>query len=565
MERSDDIFVSLPISQITAIKDMQICFCIDISGSTSTVFADKTSVLHVEYLFVDSFKKQLSKTPFYVAWDDQASIITDLSMLCSRGNTEPACIFENPETNEIIRQTEVIVMITDGEIGADSISRLCGCMINKGAHIKAVIGVIVGRRTDPHNGLLKRPSNTNASVLIPAMISNSCILFYNWHSIYVMWTGGAFYQEWSPNEITDGTDWTNVTCTTFEHLVQVNISYPDTLIEIDYLSNGYIPLGMGRYFNPNIFLRSSPDWEQLQELPFDRICQYFKVTLRCTELLEWASRQKDRFLLKFAIESDSSFHRLLDEILDQKNEAIINRYRYTRDSTLIHRYIDDEDLDQITDDPRVCQLVKFFRNMMRIISEDQRGQHHSSSYTISTISRSRYAFQSSTSSDRQNVICGFTEPLKWIKRFKFLYPKHESQRFECSICCEMDIPFILLRKHFDVNNLEDIAIHPLDYLYPHLVCSKCAEFFCVKGQDPFRVSCYAAIPLVRLIDNSKKKYLENFMDITNITIFEDSSKHPENIRLVIQIILSISNELIRLHDAHDNTRDFFIDYLKNFE
>lgn len=565
MERSDDILVSLPVSQTAMIKDMQVCFCIDISGSTSTVFADKASFLYIEYLFVDYLGKQLSKTPFYVAWDDRASKITDLSILCARGNTDPTCIFETPEIDETIKQTEVMVIITDGEIGADSISRFSSCMIGKGVHIKAVIGVIVGRRTNLHDGLLKKPSNTNASVLIPAMISNSCILFYNWHSIYVMWASGAFHQEWKPNEIIDSTGWIDVTHTSFENLSNINISYPDTMVENDYLSNGYIPLGMGQYFNPDVFLNSSPTWEQLHELPFDRICQYFKVTLRCTELFEWASRQKNRFLAEFEVESDLSLYHLLDSILEHKNDIVINKYCYTRDSTIIRRYIDDEDLDQISSDPRICQLVKFFRNMMKIISEDQRGQHHTSSYTISAISRSRYAFHLSSASDRQQMICGFTEPLKWIKKFKFMYPDHKSQQIECSICCEMDIPFILLRKHLDMNNLEDIAEHLLEYLYPHLICSKCADFFCVKGQDPVRVPCYATIPLVKLIGESKIKYLEKFMDITNIPIFGTLIKHSENIKLAIQMISIIINELIRFYDAHDSSRITLEYYLQNFE
>lgn len=538
-------FIELPTTTTEQIKNLQVCFCIDVSGSTSSGFADNYNYLQVEQRFVNWLAPGFSKSPTYIAWDSESETVQSINTLVSKGGTEPACLFENSNTNETIRKADVMILITDGQIYSNAINRFSKCMINHGAHLKAIIGVIVGRRSKNTSDRklrtsvaadgLKDPSEINISVLVPAMISNGCILFHNFNNTYIMWSCGILKQTWNPVDIDEETEWSNVsTVNDANTIYDINIPVPNEQDRIDLHNRGYISFGMGLFFNPDFLIRSEPTWDQLIDYPFDRICQYFRVSQRYPDLLEWLKSQKNRFLEEFM--SDNSEKENVDQLIDSmllgqadsNNSNVVSssrsNYIAIRNRTIARRYIDDEEINNLFNDQRIVTLVQFFRRMMEIMEEDNREVHNPSSYVCSSISTSRYtiaANNSCVSNTRAHkstlsitITCNFTEPLKWQKQFERLYPEHKSTKWECSICCEEDIPFIMIRKFIDKNNISNIVDKPLEYFYPQIVCSKCATYFCNKGCDPVRAPCHAAIPIVNLVGDSKYYFLENFHKIT---------------------------------------------------
>ncbi|XWV25711.1 hypothetical protein QJ857_gp0038 [Tupanvirus soda lake] len=533
----DDAFVTLPTIASEQIKNLKVCFCIDISGSTGNNFADSCSVLDVETNFVRSFFPELTKTPKFVAWDDQSNNIVNISTLRPSGGTDPSCIFQNTATLDTIHDTEVAIIITDGEIGIHEINSFSRCMTNHGAHLKAIIGVIVGRRTDVKTGILKKPTDIGVSVLAPAMLSNGCILFHNWNDTYVMSACGAFKTTWNPTDIENGITWNDLTKLNISQIVDVIVPIPDPVLESDLRRNGYIPFGAGLYFNADKLLTSSPSWDELVLMPFDRVCQYFRVTLQYEKLLQWFKIQKDRFLAEFMTDEDDKMavENLVKDISERGRNldpTIISTYIRARNRTLARRYIDDNEIEDLFDDPRLVQLMQFFRQMMQIMEEDNRDQYEVASYTTSSISSSRYCRSSyhipstiaaNTLTKTTTITADFTEPLKWIEQFTRLYPNHNSIQCECSICCENKIPFILFRKYIDKNNVNDILDCPTNYFYPQILCGKCAAFFCSKGADPVHTPCYAALPIVSLVGDSKRYYLSGFTKLTNFVLYMDES------------------------------------------
>lgn len=541
-------FVKLPLENSVALKDLKICFCVDNSGSTGTTFFSETNVLDVEKEFVKKIIPYLTQHPSFIAWNTIATNMTSLDAIQSIGGTKPSSIFLS-DTIGTIKKSDVIVLITDGQIGSTEIQKFGEYMTKFGTHFKAIIGVIVDKKetivctdmpyfeTDVTTQIVK-PSQINVSVLVPAMISNGCIIFNDLTANYNMWSCGTFKSTWNPMDITEETGWSAVTTVNTSQIIEIMIPFANINDEHVLTSKGYIPLGLGLYFHPNYLLNSTPSWEELIEFPFDRICQNFKVTKRCTELIVWFKKLKNKFFEEFVIGHIEREHvdKLMDEIIStrriEKNSDLLTMYTRNRNRALAFSNDADEEIDQLITDPRLINLIQFFRNMMEIMKEDEETQDDPGTYTTSSLSPSRYLgktmknkFRTSGSNDiLVTISANFTDPFKWFAQFCKLYPQHNSPTCECSICYESSVPFILIRKHFDTNNLNELLKFPTSFFYPQIVCSKCAGYFCNLQIDPVRVPCYSAVPLVTLIDDSKKYFILSFAHVTNCVInFSDDN------------------------------------------
>ena len=95
------------------------------------------------------------------------------------------------------------------------------------------------------------------------------------------------------------------------------------------------------------------------------------------------------------------------------------------------------------------------------------------------------------------ITASFTEPYLWYTQF-VRATKNDSIKYECSICCDVSMPFIILRKKINKRKLYEFDLRPLDYFYPEFLCNKCADYFCHNKIDPVRVKCIAALPLINL-------------------------------------------------------------------
>lgn len=553
-----DSFITIPTIREDKLQDLKVGFFIDVSGSTKNKFANNLDILDVERKFVESFLPNLSQNPKYVSWHTYAQNIDELSSMVSDGDTVPSSIFTNQTTSFTISNLDIAVIITDGDIDIHEINRFSKHMTQEGAHLKGIVGVIVGSKTTRISShAQKKPSEIDVSVLVPAMISNGCILFHDNVSTYIMWTCGIFKSVWNPVDVTNTTDWPEISTICVDKICSTLIPIHDEQQQIQLRDKGYIPFGSGLFFNKFNLLNTQLSWDSLLTLPFDRICQYFKVTQTYEQLITWFKIQKDRFVQELISESTEKeiINNFISEIINNQNQRnsinarsqhspLLSSYIETRNRALILRYPDNEEIEHLFDNPKLVQLLYFFKTMMQIMEEDNQGQEIPTTYTPLTISSSRYSVSSysqynspihsyapaqspwirpSTASRNStntftactNISANFDEPYLWFKQFDYLYPNHKSIKMECEICCEIDVPFIIIRKHFDINNITDLVEHSLSYHYPAIVCSKCAGLFCTRLFDPFRVPCFAAIPIINLPAGSKQIYLKCFSKLTN--------------------------------------------------
>jgi hypothetical protein len=285
-------------------------------------------------------------------------------------------------------------------------------------------------------------------------------------------------------------------------------------------------------------MQYEPSWDEIIAYPFDVICRYFKVTNRYPQLLEWFNKQKDRFIREFIEDENDVEHvlNLIKNIQNNQNISDISSYINTRNRYLTGRYFNDEDIENMFSDPKIVLLIKLFKQILKVMEEDNQYQNTANAYTSSTISRSRYTYDylnntnctNSTVHNPPVLSANFTEPLKWYNQYKRLYNSNNSKQIDCSICLENSIPFILLRKTFILNKVYDFIDNPLDYYYPQLLCGKCAGYFCSMGIDPVRVSCCAAIPIIHLTDDLKPIFYKNFASITDINYNDQFNNSQTN-------------------------------------
>lgn len=614
--------IHLPETSKITTKDLRWGIFIDKSGSTNgDIFLNGVTkkILSIEIDYVKKFVLQNSNQSTIIGWSNNAKIIgsiDNIDEIKPEGGTEPACIFNDECTMKVMENIDAALILTDGEMHQRAVTSFGNQIIAYGKQLKAVVGVLVSQRRS-------NPTNINVSVLVPAMIADSCILHYDGNNTSVMWSCGAFKSSWNPIDITPIITWNDVTYVNGVHNINdILIPKCDAEIEKKLIAKNYISFGSNTFFNASVLINSHPKWNDLLALPFDRICQYFKVKNKYNELFTWFNEETERFLNEFFTDSDdvNKFHTLMDrinqiQVHNQQNQQIlttsVNAYVYLRNRAIARRYIrSDAEInslldDQIYDDARIVSLLKFFRTMIRVMEEDNDNLMNrrnglgsndnisNSSYSTLNISSSRYSDPTwstwswaasatpsqriSHSIDTQSTIthisASFREPHRWFGQFMRLYQsKQDKYNHECSICFQESIPFILMRRHIDNKNIEDLIKNPFAFFYPEIVCDKCADFMCLKGIDPVRVCCIGALPIIPIMTiKDNEEYLVCFSKFTDINYQKQSAMYDDNNndniiarQHILSMLETLSSMIKKRFNEINNTKlkEIFEEYTK---
>ena len=527
-----------------------------------------------------------------IMWNAYAKLLntSQLHTLKPDGGTQPACIFETPELIKSINNVDAMLLLTDGAIDQSCVADFGKAMIEYGLHLKTVVGVLVGNQNTVSVTASSKvnPADINISVLIPAMLSDSCILYHDNDKTYVMWTTGAFRTTWNPIDIDENTKWSDMTCVGSNETTDIGdvvISCSDPYYVASLYNSGYIPFGQNTFFNSSELLSSTPSLEELQAYPFNRICQYFKVTDRYQLLIEWFNEQKIRLMRQLLVDTkEEAIYDSLSEkmtyVPSLRRHIVLSKdsmidYIKSRNCAVARRYLTtDEDIEcvikDLISDPHTVQVMMFFHDMMQIMKEDIRIAKETPcmSYTSHSTSPSRYSTYAGTRSDKskpKNITktnyrfsATFKEPHLWKKQFSRVCQSNQNNQsnqtssFECAICCDKqnDIPFILLRKMIDDTNFDAVVDSPNEYIYNGLLCSKCADYFCHLGRDPVKSPCIAALPIVMLSNAStniiiRDQYFEQFSKFTNRPfdhpIDPKQAKETECQNLIVTLIVSLGD------------------------
>lgn len=476
----DHPFVSLPGIKNFLLKDSKVGFFIDVSASTEKIFADGYTFIEIFKRFYLLISLHLVKKSKIMIWDNNATWVEDEKQIVSNptGGTNPQCIFD--ADTSAMADLDTVIILTDGEIKSDYVTAFRLSMIKYAQHIKTVIGVIVGRRGH------RKPSDINVSVLIPAMVSNSCIIFHNTKNNYVMWATGTCNTAWQPIKINFNTSWDSITCIKIDDILSlIQVVHCDINLN-KLIKQKYLAFGNGLFFNAEFFLKCEPTMEEFLNLPFNLICLYFRICKESHRLLSWFVVQKKRFFV----------------------ESISNvNYICNRNNTLAWQYTNDVKISQIADS-RFVPIILFFRDIEEAMVEDE--PYTASSINKYTIHGMDWTSDDSMFNDHNFSWARFSEVYKWVFYFEKVYPEHGTPKIECTICGEEDVPCILIRKKICYDELLTY-----DFFYPKIVCVKCGDYFCLQKKDPQHVACIATLPLINLNDKTKEVYIEAFRHITD--------------------------------------------------
>ena len=67
---------------------------------------------------------QVTEFQSIVLWNSQAKLCTDLQSAHPTGGTDPASIFQDNSTKRAFEDSEIVVFVTDGDIGAGSVTQV---------------------------------------------------------------------------------------------------------------------------------------------------------------------------------------------------------------------------------------------------------------------------------------------------------------------------------------------------------------------------------------------------------------------------------------------------------
>ena len=144
-----------------SISDTHIPVFIDCSGSTSTNTRSGKNIFTHE----EEFAKDFKHTNIY--WD------TSVRLHCNGpcGGTEPKCIFDDESSKNMIENSDIIMLLTDGEIYQKSVTEFSN-KLNKYLNKALYVCVIFGRER-------KDLFNLNISVIAPMMLAANCLCLYH--------------------------------------------------------------------------------------------------------------------------------------------------------------------------------------------------------------------------------------------------------------------------------------------------------------------------------------------------------------------------------------------------
>ncbi|AAV50887.1 hypothetical protein [Acanthamoeba castellanii mimivirus] len=577
----DNAVVKVDCDKKFSLNKLRICFCIDTSNSTKSLFVQTKewgmTYLDVEKLFVMKMAEKLSypESVTYIGWNKEACQVDCIKNLVQQRGTNPSCLFENDTSYHIVSNSDIVFLITDGIISNEDVNMFHQHMKSRGIQLKAIIGVIVGRRTNTNETYFQiKPADINVSVIAPATIANSCILFYNMKTVYVVWASGDFENILQPNSITKETLWSDVTTTSFKDLSEISLTFPNDKIHNSLIKNEYIHLGKGNYFNPVKLLVSKPTFHELIEYPFSQICQYFKITQSYDKLYLWFKNLCKEKLEILCQQSLCSIKNMIVKSSDNTFQFCNPYYKplfiIERNKLFVYKYILNNainfNLKSLLFNSEERSIMEFIRGIYGTMQEDMISSNVDSDYLAMNISRDRYKsftkktsteydyFKNNKSISKNEILFdnnNFKDVILWINLFNNNLHESVKPNENCSLCGDQGIGCVVIKKFLNLSN-DEIIDNPVDHIYPKILCEKCAVCFCNYQIDTAKY--YAAIPIVKPREEINHLIMNMIMCLMNgFFIKYFASMNDKVLSLFSTIIESLVGRNISTFDMINDT------------
>ncbi|RUS22074.1 ras family-domain-containing protein [Endogone sp. FLAS-F59071] len=490
------------LEQAINFEEAKTVFAVDISGSVAGDILNTEKYI-VKYLATTPHHHEHSKV---VAWDDTARLpisLSEVDSIGACGGTSPHCILTKQKCANVIEQSDIWFLITDGLIGQRDVESLAKLIQEKNiAHIPAVI-IIVGNAPSSN----QPPGQVDASVGAAVFhLVDHCLFLYansdDWNSgiqqFYVLQTKACF--AFLDSMLIDkSVRWSDLPVVTPDVLSSMVLKKSKARVDGSVTRlNDSLYVSIDKLLSPSTTLTR----DDLRDLFVDE-------TVRTSLLLA------------------CKVCGLLDSLL-----VLLNRYRIQRGAT-------DEDVAAIlcllTEASQSTSPKEFIADLQRQLREAyQRNEQRTvielalhelaevkrSGYLISQLGPSNRAARGEAGSDAE-IVDHLELQLDLITTDSF--------RGKCLICCNENVVMAFKCKIPPADETLNfpLASRNVDMLSSQIVCFRCANSTVDKETS-------VVLPLVGLEKNARLWRLKLSAALTNKVSFES----------LVQLIIAVLDETL---------------------
>lgn len=242
-----------------------------------------------------------------LSWSDQLKGIypnANDPAITSLGGTAPACLFTSVDSNEMIAQTEIMILATDGDIKQDQIS-LFSHYMNRFSNITLFIGVLASKQC--------RPASMNISVFASLMNSN-CLIVHSDNSqgrLKLVYSHGTPTISYPCPEITNETKYAELPDMNLAQLVNLKVTQLESQVP-----EGYISLSGNQYVNLNLLFEQKDGLDQdlLMSINIPSLLMLCKTQGRLRDFRQWFNQYKPKVVNDFSSPIENQLAGLLSRI-----------------------------------------------------------------------------------------------------------------------------------------------------------------------------------------------------------------------------------------------------------
>lgn len=439
-----------PELEVINFEETKTVFAVDISGSVAGDILETEKYI-VKYLATTPHHHEHSKV---VAWDHAARLpisLSEVDSISASGGTSPHCILTQQESADVIEQSDIWFLITDGLIGQHDVENLAKLIQEKNiVHIPAVI-IIVGVAPSSNTPPGKVDTSVGAGVF---HLVDHCLFLYanakDWTSgiqqFYVLKTKACFAFLDSVL-IDESVQWSDLPTVTIDVLSSMVLKKSKARVD-----GGVTRLNDSTYVSIDNLLSPSTTLthDDLRDLFVDE-------TARTSLLLACKVRG------------------LLDSLL-----VLLNRYRIKGDAT-------DKDVADVqailrllTKASQSTSPKEIIVDLQRQLREAyQRNEQHMvielALRELAEVKRSGYLASQLGSSARNKA--GSDAEIVDLLELQLDVATTDSFRGKCLICCSENVIMALECKIPPVDETLNLplASRNVDMLSPQIVCLRCAD------------------------------------------------------------------------------------------
>lgn len=470
--------VNININNIVPLCLSNILIMLDVSANMAdSIVTNRKNYLIVAKNFIDNIVIKHKSSVKLITWSDTANYIDGTHAIrLSDRLSNPSCIFDIKNIEDEIKDTSVIIIISNGLVDNHSIERFHDSTLNKFNIVPMILYVQIGRRSNDIDDKFLSPAEIPKKFFKGLTNTNRAMILHNSINSYIIDARGSldYYKS-------DLLDWNKVPVISYDEIIRLPVTTTDLVAARDLSKHGYYYIGNNFMFHPEYFFYCEFTREDITYLPLSDICSYYKHT---NQRLRFNHRIKN--IITEIIDKHYSASIDLYNVLLYSSNSSISNYVKSRNRYLLYKYMNTLDIFEIITDISLVNILRKLFEFIRIHSEKKMSN--------------------------QNIYLWHVDQLNNIHRYL-----HRPINIICEYCGETSQPYLIF------NN----------FTYINYSCAKCADYFA----DIDNVYC---IPVCNISNANLESYQQIMHPHSELSTLFDvlcglKKKISDNIDLLVSV------------------------------